>query len=52
MVKGQHQLYRAGVLYLLDRDTGQPLATVKGVMTTQDGEVMATGQAEILLPSP
>jgi acyl dehydratase len=35
-----------------DRDTGQPLATVKGVMTTQDGEVMATGQAEILLPSP
>ena len=32
--------------------SGQPLATVSAVMTNQDGEVMATGRAEILLPSP
>jgi hypothetical protein len=25
---------------------------VRSVMTTQDGEVMASGQAEILLPAP
>ncbi len=35
-----------------DPATGQPLATVKAVMTNQDGDVMAQGQAEILLPSP
>ena len=35
-----------------DRSSGRPLATVKAVMTNQDDEVMASGQAEILLPSP
>ncbi len=35
-----------------DRSTGRPLAVVKATMTNQDGEIMATGQAEILLPSP
>jgi len=35
-----------------ERGTGRLLATVKAVMTNQDGEVMASGQAEILLPSP
>jgi len=35
-----------------DRASGRPLAVVKAVMTTQDGDVMASGQAEILLPSP
>jgi hypothetical protein len=35
-----------------DANTGRPLATVQAVMTNQDGDVMAQGQAEILLPSP
>jgi hypothetical protein len=35
-----------------ERGSGRPLAVVKAVMTTQDGDVMASGQAEILLPSP
>ncbi len=35
-----------------DRSSGRPIATVKAVMTNQDGEVMAQGQAEILLPLP
>ena len=35
-----------------DRSSGRPLAVVKAVMTTQDGEVMASGQAEILLAAP
>jgi hypothetical protein len=35
-----------------DSSTGKPMATVKAVMTQQDGEVMAIGQAEILLPAP
>jgi acyl dehydratase len=35
-----------------DRDSGRPVALVKAVMTNQDGEVMATGRAEILLPAP
>jgi hypothetical protein len=35
-----------------DSNTGRPLVTVKAVMTNQDGDVMAQGQAEILLPSP
>ncbi len=33
-----------------DPSTGQPLAAVKVVMTNQDDDVMAIGQAEILLP--
>ena len=32
-----------------ERSTGQPLATVKAVMTKQDGEVMANGKAEIMM---
>jgi hypothetical protein len=32
--------------------TGAPIASVKVVMTTQDGDVMASGQAEIRLPQP
>jgi len=35
-----------------DAGSGRPLAVVRASMTNQDGEVMATGQAEILLPSP
>ena len=35
-----------------DSNTGRPSATVKAVMTNQDGDVMAQGQAEILLPNP
>ena len=35
-----------------DPNTGRPLATVKAVMTNQDDDVMATGQAEILLSAP
>jgi acyl dehydratase len=35
-----------------DRHSGRPLAAVRAVMTNQDGEVMATGQAEVLLPAP
>ncbi|MGI9591380.1 MAG: FAS1-like dehydratase domain-containing protein [Myxococcota bacterium] len=35
-----------------DRNTGRPLATVKAVMTNQDADVMAQGQAEILLSTP
>ena len=35
-----------------DAATGQPIATVKVVMTTQDDDVMAQGEAELLLPSP
>jgi acyl dehydratase len=35
-----------------DRHSGRPIALVRAVMTNQDGEVMATGQAEILLPAP
>ena len=35
-----------------DRETGDPIATVKAVMKNQDDEVMASGQAEIRLPSP
>ena len=34
-----------------DRHSGRPVAVVRATMTNQDGEVMATGQAEILLPS-
>jgi len=34
-----------------DQQTGQTVATVKAVMKTQDGDVMATGQAEILMPT-
>jgi len=37
---------------LEDAGSGRPLAIVRASMTNQDGEVMATGQAEILLPSP
>jgi hypothetical protein len=41
------------VLRLLeDRASGQPIAVVRSVMTNQDAEVMAGGQAEILLPAP
>ncbi|MDP6076071.1 MAG: MaoC family dehydratase N-terminal domain-containing protein [Myxococcota bacterium] len=35
-----------------DRNTGRPKATVKATMTNQDGEVMAKGSADILLPAP
>jgi hypothetical protein len=35
-----------------DRHSGHPVAVVRAVMKNQDGEVMATGQAEILLPTP
>jgi len=35
-----------------DRNTGRPKATVKATMTNQDGEVMAAGSADILLPAP
>ena len=35
-----------------DSNTGRPLAKVKAVMTNQDGDVMASGQADILLPTP
>jgi hypothetical protein len=35
-----------------DPGSGRPVAVVRAVMTNQDGEVMATGQAEILLPAP
>jgi acyl dehydratase len=35
-----------------DPASGQTLATVKVVMTTQDQDVMAIGSAEILLPAP
>jgi MaoC dehydratase-like protein len=35
-----------------DRSSGRPLAVVRAVMANQDGEVMATGQAEVLLPAP
>ena len=35
-----------------DRNTGRPKATVKATMTNQDGEVMATGTADVLLPTP
>ena len=34
-----------------DRETGQPIATVKVKMTTQTGNLMATGSAEVLLPA-
>jgi acyl dehydratase len=37
---------------LEDRHSGRPIAVVRATMTNQDGEVMATGQAEILLPAP
>ncbi len=40
------------VQLLEDRGSGRPIAVVKSTMTNQDGEVMASGQAEILLPSP
>ena len=35
-----------------DRGSGRPIAVVRATMTNQDGEVMATGQAEVLLPAP
>ncbi len=35
-----------------DRASGQPLATVKVTMTNQDGDIMAIGNAEMLLPLP
>jgi hypothetical protein len=35
-----------------DPGSGRPVAVVRAAMTNQDGEVMATGQAEILLPAP
>ncbi|MGH7341483.1 MAG: FAS1-like dehydratase domain-containing protein [Candidatus Rokuibacteriota bacterium] len=35
-----------------DRSSGRLLAVVRCVMTNQDAEVMASGQAEILLPTP
>ena len=35
-----------------DPHSGRPVAVVRATMTNQDGEVMATGQAEILLPTP
>ncbi len=35
-----------------DRSSGRPIAVVRALMTNQDGEVMASGQAEILLPTP
>jgi hypothetical protein len=35
-----------------DRRTGRPLASVRVVMTDQSDEVMASGQAEVLLPNP
>ncbi len=37
---------------LEDAGSGRPVAVVSAAMTNQDGEVMATGRAEILLPSP
>jgi hypothetical protein len=37
---------------LEDRHSGRPVAVVRAVMTNQDDEVMASGQAEILLPAP
>ena len=54
LIEGRRRLeYRgydsAGVATLSDRAN---LATVKAVMTNQDQDVMATGQAEILLPTP
>jgi acyl dehydratase len=35
-----------------DDPSGQPIATVKVVMTNQDDVVMAQGEAEVMLPSP
>jgi hypothetical protein len=35
-----------------DPGSGRPVAVVRATMTNQDGEVMATGQAEVLLPTP
>ncbi len=35
-----------------DDQTGDPVASVKVVMTTQTGMVMATGTAEVRVPSP
>ncbi len=35
-----------------DDPSGHPVATVRVVMTTQDGDVMAQGNAEMLLPQP
>jgi acyl dehydratase len=35
-----------------DDRSGQPLAALRLVMTNQDGDVMASGSAEMLLPSP
>jgi hypothetical protein len=35
-----------------DPGSGRPVAVVRAAMTNQDGEVMATGQAEVLLPTP
>ena len=34
-----------------DRRTGQPIASVKVVMTNQRNEVMASGTAEVRLPT-
>jgi hypothetical protein len=43
-----------GEVVSLDHDdpSGHPLATLSVVMTTQDGDVMAQGTAEMLLPNP
>jgi acyl dehydratase len=35
-----------------DDPSGQPIATVRVVMKNQDDDVMAQGNAEIMLPSP
>ena len=35
-----------------DPDTGDPIATVSVTMTNQRDEIMASGDAEIRLPSP
>ena len=35
-----------------DDPSGQPIATVRVVMTNQDDAVMAQGEAEVMLPSP
>ncbi|MFQ5416243.1 MAG: hypothetical protein ACE5FL_04240, partial [Myxococcota bacterium] len=35
-----------------DDSSGQPIAVVEVVMTNQDGDVMAQGSAEVMLPNP
>ncbi len=35
-----------------ERDTGQPLASLRVVMTNQDGAELASGDAEVRLPNP